>query len=293
MDIKDIDYKDELILVVDDEAAVREPFVEMLRHLGFKADSAENAQVALSRLNKKTYTFLITDISMPEMSGLKLMRRVKHDHPSICSIAMTGFSKEYNYMDVVNAGAKDFINKPFGLNELEAKIRRAIMERDINRELNRLSITDSLTGLYNQRHFYARLEQEVMRAQRQKTNLALMLLDLDEFKSYNDTYGHLAGDDMLEKVGSVVNDNIRQGVDSGYRYGGDEFAIILIDADEGITKSIAERLEKTIKKECKLGISMGCVSFSQGMTAKRFVGAADKLLYVAKGRKKSLQIRDK
>ena len=167
------------------------------------------------------------------------------------------------------------------------------MERDINRELNRLSITDSLTGLFNQRHFYSRLKQEVIRAQRQKTNLALMLLDLDEFKLYNDTYGHLAGDDLLEKVGSVITDNIRQGVDSGYRYGGDEFAIILIDADEGITKSIAERLEKTIKKECKLGVSMGCVSFSQGMTAKRFVGAADKLLYVAKGRKKSLQIRDK
>ena len=221
MDIKDIDYKDELILVVDDEQAVREPFLEMMKHLGFKADSAESAQAALNRLNEKSYTFLITDISMPDMNGLELMRRVREDYPDVCSIAMTGFSKEYNYMDVVNAGAKDFINKPFGMDELEAKIRRAIIERDINRELNRLSITDSLTGLFNQRHFYTRLEQEVMRAQRQKTNLALMLLDLDEFKSYNDTYGHIAGDDLLEKVGSVINDNIRQGVDSGYRYGGE------------------------------------------------------------------------
>ena len=244
MDIKDFDYKDELILLVDDEESVRKPFVEMLRHQGFRADSAASAKAALNRLSKKPYTFLITDISMPDMSGLELMRRVKEEYPRICSIAMTGFSKEYNYMDVVNAGAKDFINKPFGLDELEAKIRRATIERDINRELNRLSITDSLTGLYNQRQFYTRLEQEVMRAQRQKTDLAMMLLDLDEFKVYNDTYGHLAGDDLLGKVGVLINDNIRQGVDSGYRYGGDEFAIILIDADEEITKGIAERLEK-------------------------------------------------
>jgi diguanylate cyclase (GGDEF)-like protein len=288
----DIDYTEELLLLVDDEEAVREPFVEMLQHLGFQTDSAVSAQEALRLLNEKPYTFLITDISMPDISGLELIRRVKDDHPSVCSIAMTGFSKEYNYMDVVNAGAKDFINKPFGLDELVAKIRRAVIERNINRELNRLSITDSLTGLYNQRHFYARLEQEVMRAQRQKTNLALMLLDLDEFKAYNDTYGHLAGDALLEKVGSVINDNIRQGVDSGYRYGGDEFAIILIDADEEITKNISERLEKSIEKTCKLGISMGCVSFSRTMTVEEFVGDADTLLYNAKKRKKSLQNRD-
>ena len=286
MDIKDIDYENEFILLVDDEVNVRAPFVEMLRHLGFKVHSAESAQAALSLLDKTTYTLLITDISMPDMSGLELMQRVKEDYPNICSIAMTGFSKEYNYMDVINAGAKDFINKPFGLDELEAKIRRAIMERDINRELSRLSITDSLTGLYNQRQFYIRLKQEVIRAQRQKTDLALMLLDLDAFKLYNDTYGHLAGDELLGKVGLVISENIRQGVDSGYRYGGDEFAVILIDADENVTTRIAERLEKTIDKECKLGVSMGCVSFSQGMTVQELVDAADKLLYVSKGQKK-------
>jgi diguanylate cyclase (GGDEF)-like protein len=119
-----------------------------------------------------------------------------------------------------------------------------------------------------------------------------MLLDLDEFKLYNDTYGHIAGDDLLEKVGSVINENIRQGVDSGYRYGGDEFAIILIDADEKISSTIADRLEKSIAEECQLGVSMGCSSFSKGMTVEEFVGVVDKLLYVEKRRKKARRNQD-
>ena len=101
---------------------------------------------------------------------------------------MTGYYKEYSYVDVVNSGASDFINKPFGIEELEAKIRRVIIERNLKQELRRLSITDSLTGLYNQRHFYTRLRDEVIRAERQKHPLVLIFIDLDNFKKYIDTH---------------------------------------------------------------------------------------------------------
>ncbi len=170
---------------------------------------------------------------MPGMDGLELIRSVQSAFPEVSIIAMTGYSRGYRYIDVINSGAKDFINKPFGIEELEAKIRRAIRERNALKELSRLSITDSLTGLYNQRHFYARLKEEIVRAQRQKHPLALVLLDMDNFKTYNDTHGHLAGDELLQNVGRIINNCIRENVDSGYRYGGDEFAIILIDADAG------------------------------------------------------------
>jgi len=222
---------------------------------------------------------------MPGMNGLELIQRTRDQYPQVSTITMTGFYKEYSYVDVVNSGASDFINKPFGIEELEAKIRRTIIERNLKQELRRLSITDSLTGLYNQRHFYTRLREEVLRAERQKHPLALIFLDLDDFKQYNDTHGHLGGDKLLQKVGSIINTNIRQGVDSGYRYGGDEFAIILIDADSDITQTIRERIETSIREECNLGVSTGYAQFSQGLSSEGFLTQADDRLYKAKARK--------
>lgn len=287
MNIDDINYSDEFVLVVDDEDYIREPIVEMLRRMGFRVDSAANGKHALEKLKEKPYTFLLTDMRMPEMDGLELIKSAERDYPNVSTIAMTGYSKEYDYVDVVNAGAADFINKPFGIEELEAKVRRAIIERNIKDELSKLSITDSLTGLYNQRHFYIRLKDEITRAERQKHPLGLILLDLDNFKNYNDTHGHLAGDELLQKVGEIINLKIRQGVDSGYRYGGDEFAIILIDADERISKVIGQRMEQGIEEKCNLSASLGYAYFSEGMAMKAFVEAADKQLYKVKKQKNS------
>ncbi len=287
MNIDDINYSDEFVLVVDDEDYIREPIVEMLRRMGFRVDSAANGKHALEKLKEKPYTFLLTDMRMPEMDGLELIKSAERDYPNVSTIAMTGYSKEYDYVDVVNAGAADFINKPFGIEELEAKVRRAIIERNIKDELSKLSITDSLTGLYNQRHFYIRLKDEITRAERQKHPLGLILLDLDKFKNYNDTHGHLAGDELLQKVGEIINLKIRQGVDSGYRYGGDEFAIILIDADERISKVIGQRMEQGIEEKCNLSASLGYAYFSEGMAMKAFVEAADKQLYKVKKQKNS------
>lgn len=287
MDVTAVDFSRELVLVVDDDVRARDPLVEMLGHLGLEAHAAVNGVEALKELKKRTFTFLITDMKMPEMDGMELIHRVSKHSPQICIIAMTGYYKGYSYVDVINAGATDFINKPFGIEELEAKIRRAITERNTKQELNRLSITDALTGLYNQRHFYTRIKEEANRAQRQKHSLALILLDLDDFKCYNDTYGHLAGDELLQMVGGIINASIREDVDSGYRYGGDEFAVILIDADEAITREIAERIERVIKRECSQGASLGYAIFSEGMSPEELVGKADKRLYKFKGEKKN------
>ena len=293
MGTENIDYTDEWILVVDDEESVRGPLIEMLRHLGFRADSAANGKEGLEKLSKEPYTFLLTDMRMPEMSGLELIGHVKSDYPHICSIAMTGYTKEYKYMDVVNAGATDFINKPFSIEEIEAKVKRAIIERDIRQELSRLSITDSLTDLYNQRHFYGRLKDEIKRSERQKRkqHLGLILLDLDNFKYFNDTYGHLAGDELLQKVGIIINACIREGVDSGYRYGGDEFAVILIDADLDIGHAIGKRIERAIEKECGITASLGYANFDESMTPEDLVGKADEHMFKIKGEKKNQGLR--
>ena len=276
----------ESVLVVDDEEFVREPIVAMLERIGFNADARGTGQEAIERLSEKPYTFLLTDIRMPgSVDGLELIKQTKETYPEICAIAMTGHSEEFNYVEVINTGATDFVNKPFGIEELEAKIKRAIIERNTRQELNRLSITDSLTGLYNQRHFYVRLNEEIARAKRQKRDLALILFDLDGFKQYNDSFGHLAGDKLLQKVGTVINSSVREDVDSGYRYGGDEFAVMLIEADAAVAMMMSERIRNGIEEACGLTASAGYAVFTDNLSPEQLVEKADRRLYVSKGQR--------
>ncbi|MBW2095250.1 MAG: diguanylate cyclase [Deltaproteobacteria bacterium] len=286
MNIQHIDYTTERCLIVDDEKGVRDSIVEGLQLLDLQAAGAPGGEEALIELeNAGDYSFLITDMKMPGMDGLELIEKSRKLYPDMCIIAMTGQAKSYKYTDVINAGATDFINKPFGTDELEAKIRRAIIERNTKSELNRLSITDSLTGLFNQRHFYARLREEIARAKRQKRTLSLILLDLDDFKGYNDAHGHLAGDELLSKTGGIIHASIREDVDSGYRYGGDEFAVILIDADDAAAQEIGRRIDEGLRKRLGISASMGFSQYSSTMSAETFVNMADKALYRSKEKK--------
>lgn len=285
-DFDNTDYTQEQVLVVDDEDSVRQPLVEMLEILGFKVQAAAGGTEALAKLETGQYSVLLTDMRMPGMDGLQLIEQACSRWNDLCVIAMTGYNKGYSYVSVIKAGATDFINKPFNIEELEAKIKRAILERNTRRELSRLSITDALTGLYNQRHFFDHLKREILRGRRQHRPISLIFLDLDDFKVYNDKYGHLAGDSLLHKVGTIITASIREGVDSGFRYGGDEFAIILIDADMEITRGIAERIEAAIEKQCGISASVGQATHDADMTLEDFVNQADQQLYRFKGRRK-------
>jgi len=286
MNIQHIDYTTERCLVVDDEKGVRESIVESLQLLDLHAAGAPGGKEAIAELeNAGDYSFLITDMKMPGMDGLELIEKSRKLYPDMCIIAMTGQAKSYKYTDVINAGATDFINKPFTTDELEAKIRRAIIERNTKMELNRLSITDSLTGLFNQRHFYTRLREEIVRAKRQNRSLSLILIDLDDFKGYNDAHGHLAGDELLSRTGGVIHASIREDVDSGYRYGGDEFAVILIDTNDAAAREIGQRIEVGLRRRLGISASMGFSQYSSDMSAETFVNTADKALYRCKEEK--------
>lgn len=281
-----VDYSKELILVVDDEKELCEIVTVMLDIVGFRSRSVNSADECFKEVARDDYTFVITDISMPGMDGLDLIRNLRRHRPDLGLIAMTGYTKEYSYVDVINAGANDFINKPFAAEELEAKLRRAIMERDMRKELSRLSITDPLTGLYNHRHFFEKLREEIARAHRQRHPLTLILLDLDDFKLYNDTRGHLAGDQLLERVGGLINSKIRQGVDSGYRYGGDEFAVLLVDATGESSLLAAKRICDAMEAELGVTASHGVGFLEEGMTAEQLVAVTDERMYENKRRRR-------
>ncbi len=276
-----IDYSKELILIVDDETNVCKTLEKLIGVIGIGVESATSISKALQIIEEKEITIVLSDMKMPDMDGINFVKMV-NERFDVNIIAMTGFPNGYTYVDVINAGASDFIKKPFGIEELEAKIRRIITERNLRKELNRLSITDSLTELFNQRHFYKRLNEEVARAERQGRPISLILLDIDDFKKYNDTYGHLAGDEVLRKAGHIIRSCIRENVDSGYRYGGDEFAVILIEADVDIAKEIGERIKRAFKRDGKVTVTIGYGRLKDGMGVEDIVSEADVELFKGK-----------
>ncbi|HPP57918.1 MAG TPA: diguanylate cyclase [Candidatus Hydrogenedens sp.] len=157
-------------------------------------------------------------------------------------------------------------------------------QKNLENELKEMSIKDSLTDLYNQRYFYDRLESEIERAKRQRHPLSLLLFDIDQFKTYNDCHGHLEGDKVLKAVGKIVKDCTREHVDISFRYGGDEFTVILPETDEEQAIHVAERIRTSFesKKFNKLTLSIGVITYKEIFSTRSFIRFADNCMYNAK-----------
>jgi two-component system cell cycle response regulator len=277
------------ILSVDDDRDLRELLHEVITRMGHASLTAADGVEALARLSENPFDIVITDINMPRMDGMELIRRIHREFREVDVIAFTGYHNKYRYTDVIEAGASDFISKPFNVNELEAKISRIIRERTLREQLKRLSVRDGLTGLYNRRHFDESLRSEAVRASRQNYGLYLLIIDIDSFKEYNDQHGHQLGDEALKELARIISLHIRKNVDSGYRYGGDEFAVIIPHANRQQALLVAERLRSRYG-DCHLSpttISIGMATL-RGPTdtieedVQRLLRNADVSLYRAK-----------
>lgn len=182
--------------------------------------------------------------------------------------------------------------------ELEAKIHERTHElAEANARLGQLAVTDGLTGLYNHRHFHERLSLELERSQRSGRPVSLLMIDVDHFKAYNDTYGHPAGDEILRQLSQVLSSE-RRANDVVARYGGEEFAVILVDASKFTAAKIAEKLREDVfahefprrprqdvrdNREGRLTISAGVATFpDDALDPEALVAAADTALYAAK-----------
>lgn len=153
-----------------------------------------------------------------------------------------------------------------------------------SKKMEELSITDSLTHLFNRRYFYRRLKEEMARAKRQKHPVSLLVVDLDNLKEYNDSHGHLKGDDALRGVAQAITNSIRQDVDNGFRYGGDEFAVILPYSDSDESGDVAERIRKTFEDFRLEGtsLSIGLAELDFEEEVDDFVTRADSAMYISK-----------
>lgn len=162
----------------------------------------------------------------------------------------------------------------------EVHLRKSYENR--GRRLKKMSITDGLTGMYNLRYFYDKLSEEMTRAVRLKQEAAVLFMDLDGFKLINDSLGHREGDKALKEIGKIIKSCIRNKVDSAFRYGGDEFAVILPGSDRTAAENVAERIRNTIATSYKnITVSIGVVS-TNGSSEKELIIKADKAMYKAK-----------
>lgn len=284
------------ILIVDDDSAIKESVEEYLKLLSYEVKSAQSADEALEILKTFKADVVLTDIMMQGMDGLELTRIIKED-PNIDVMVMTGYSADYSYEEAVKAGASDFIFKPFRFEELDLRIKRVLRETQFKREkaqmlaeMEQLAITDALTGLYNSRQFFRQIKQEIQRSDRYERALSLLILDIDFFKNYNDTWGHLEGDEVLMKIGGIINSCMRS-MDTAYRYGGEEFAIIL--PETGLKKAcvVGARIKDSIASEIftpeegvtqSVTVSIGASELKDDEDFTAFIKRTDKALYKSK-----------
>jgi len=284
------------ILIVDDDVAVRTTMNEYINSAGYEAESVSCAEEALELLEKKSYHVVITDIILPAMGGLDLTKIIRNDKDSDV-IVMTGYSDDYSYEEAINIGASDFVIKPVRLEELLLRLKRVLKERDLTKErirmmekLQKLAVTDGLTKLYNSRSFYSQLETEVDRFNRYKHPLSLLLLDLDHFKDYNDTYGHLEGDKILVHFSQIIKSCLRAN-DTAYRYGGEEFTVILPETGGDEAGTVAQRIRAALEaerfspvngKKVKITISIGVTEYQPKEELSTFIQRADRAMYRSK-----------
>lgn len=294
------------ILVIEDDPMTSEVIVEALVQAGYEVQSVSEPSAAFGLITDWAPHLVLTDHDMPGMSGMDLLCELRKHENYVTVIFVSGRKDTKIIVKALEEGADDFIEKPFRIDELIARIRVSLRNNDTHRELKdknekleEMIELDDLTGLFNMRSIYDRIDSELARAIRQDHNVAVIMMDMDRFKSVNDTNDHLFGSFVLKEVGGIIKDNIRD-YDFAARYGGDEFLICLNDIEHEDAVEFCERLRKSIAKyefsdgkssmylTCSIGIALARPS--SHIDARNLVREADHALYEAKdaGRDKAV-----
>ena len=284
-----------MILIVDDDEMVRMTLSILVENLGYNCLVAGDSTEAIATLKSTRVDLVLTDIVMPGMDGLELLANIKEKYRDTDVIVSTGYSEKANYAEVIKAGAIDFIKKPIEQAELEAKLARAMRERKMLRELQELSRQDPLTRLNNRRSFDERFSYEFERALRQKYPLMLAIIDIDNFKDYNDNFGHQKGDKVLISLAEIMRDCTRASVDMCFRLGGDEFAVLLPQATSDQGTEILQRILSSFVERnfATTTLSIGLVSCTRDLQIprhedeERIKELADRAMYKAKANGKN------
>jgi diguanylate cyclase (GGDEF)-like protein len=286
------------ILVVDDDPMVLEVVVESIKLAGYDADACQDGQDALKKCAATEYDLILTDMKLPGLDGLSLIKKLKSGNISTDVIVITGYGSIENAVECMRAGALDYLIKPFTVDQIQVAVRKALDHRELRRRAlerelyKELSYLDPLTGVHNRRHFDEALAAELGKAGRHKDSLVLLMIDVDDFKRYNDLFGHQRGDEALKQLGRLFKTTCRV-YDVITRYGGEEFAIIFPGAGIDNAVELAERVLHEVRDapfEGESELPSGRFTVSIGVacypyhaeSARDLVRCADQALYEAK-----------
>jgi len=283
------------ILIVDDDASIRELFAHFLKQSGYHAEAVPDGEQAVGRVEKDFFDLILLDLVLPGMSGQDTFEMMKAIDPAIPVIIVTGYGSIENAVEFLKNGVVDYLAKPVHFEEFKFRVNRALEEKRLKRQ----AITDLKTQLFNHNYFEKRLNEELGRAERYGHDISLLMVDLDNFKRYNDTYGHVAGDQVLREVGAILK-RVTRDCDIPCRFGGEEFSVILPETDSAGALKVAERIRNCIENgpfddlllaaEKGVTASIGAASCRPnggdecGYEAKSIIERADKALYEAKRR---------
>jgi diguanylate cyclase (GGDEF)-like protein len=285
------------ILIVDDSLVIRAVVRGWLEEQGYQVVEADDGVAGVERCLALLPDVVLLDIELPRLNGHEVLARLKAE-PTVKDIPVVFLTKRNGMDDVLRGlteGAHDFLSKPFDPSELVARVGAAVRVKKLQDELHRrnveldmLSRTDMLTGLFNRRHMDEQLRAAIKTARRHGQEIGLLLLDVDHFKTVNDTYGHAGGDAVLRELARRIKGELRAGDVAG-RWGGEEFLVLLpqvgldgaIEAGERVRTVVAARPFDAAGQVINVTVSGGC-SAGLGPSAEELVHQADTGLYRAK-----------
>ena len=243
------------ILIVEDNRIDAKLIQSYLQAEPFQIKIAQDGEEAISCAQQERIDVILLDLILPGINGYKVCSTLKEMEgtQNIQIVAITSLSDLDSKLKSIELGVDDYLVKPVNRHILRTRVKSLIKKKALLDKLcNRYemavhsAITDKLTGLYNRRFFDYFLDLEIKRSSRQKTSLALLLIDIDNFKRINDTFGHLFGDNVLNKFGKLLKTKIRE-IDMAARYGGEEFAVVMSNTGCEEAVKIADRIRQSIQ----------------------------------------------
>jgi two-component system cell cycle response regulator len=287
------------ILIVDDRAASSERLLGMLSGEHTAAIQADPNE-ALFHAAEGSYDLLIVSLALENFDGLRLCSQLRslERTRNVPILAIADADNNTRLVRGLEIGVNDYLSRPIDKNELLARVRTQIRKKRYTERLRdnvqmsiEMAITDALTGLYNRRYMETHVGTLVEQAASRGKPLTVLVLDIDYFKSINDSWGHDAGDDVLREFAVRIRKSIR-GIDLACRYGGEEFVVVMPETDMAVATMVAERLRRRIASEpfpiqqgarsIEVTISIGIAALGRGEDAAAVVKRADQALYRAK-----------
>ncbi|MBD3242188.1 MAG: diguanylate cyclase [Chitinivibrionales bacterium] len=266
----------DIILSVDQEGYILKFNNGSEMHFGYTQEEIVGKPLGTLFVNEEDERRILAKVLLDgKASNNEVPMKTKEGKVILLNMSVSEMITSNNQIMGLVVTAKDITEKK----KLEIELLKK------NEQLNRLAITDSLTELYNSRHFFDQIKRELSRFNRNPSRpLSMLLIDIDHFKELNDTEGHQMGDQVLRSLGEIIRVCIRKNVDTGYRYGGDEFVVILPDTDKEKAKVVAERIQKQFGSFAfgNTSLSIGITEAKAGEDTKQLLSRADEAMYTSK-----------